>query len=117
MRISAGVVGILLNSRSTKLAAENFLGLPFVRVRTAVHVQYFTSGECGVGQEQNCIYDFFDLTDPGDRVQPFQKLMCFWFMHGVLITPGAIVFTRMPSFAYSMARARVTAFKAPFSII
>src|SRR6266487_4294456 len=36
---------------------------------------------------------------------------------GVLMTPAATVFTRMPSFAYSMASARVTAFKPPLVII
>jgi len=39
-------------------------------------MQYFTSGECGVREEQISIYDFFDFTDPGDWVQPFQKFMC-----------------------------------------
>src|SRR5882762_2539472 len=36
---------------------------------------------------------------------------------GVLMTPNATVFTRMPSFAYSIASARVTAFKLPLAII
>src|SRR5882724_3812049 len=55
---------------------------PFARVRAAIHVQYFTRGERGVGQKQNCVDDFFDLTDPADRVQPFEKVMSFRFMHG-----------------------------------
>ena len=46
-------------------------------MRAAIYVQYFTSGEGGVYQEQNCIYDFFDFTHPADRVQPFEKLMGF----------------------------------------
>ena len=86
-------------------------------MRAAIHVQYFTRGELGVGQKQSCVDDFFDLADPADRLQPFEKVMSFRFIMGVLTTPGAMVFTRMPSFAYSTARARVTAFKAPFSII
>ena len=32
-------------------------------------------------------------------------------------TPGATAFTRMPSFAYSSARLRVTAFRPPLVII
>ena len=44
-------------------------------MRAAIYVQYFTSGEGGVYQEQNCIYDFFDFAHPADRVQPFEKLM------------------------------------------
>jgi hypothetical protein len=55
---------------------------PFARVRAAVHVQYFTRGERGVGKKQSCVDDFFDLTDPADRVQPFEKVMSFRFMHG-----------------------------------
>ena len=34
-------------------------------MRAAIHVQNFTSSERGVGQKQNCVDDFFDLTDPG----------------------------------------------------
>jgi hypothetical protein len=41
---------------------------PFARVRAAIHVQYFTRGERGVGQKQCRVDDFFDLTDPVDRV-------------------------------------------------
>ena len=55
--------------------------LPFAWVRAAIYVQYFTSGERGVRQEQHCIYDFFDFTHPSDRVQPFEKLMGLGFMH------------------------------------
>ena len=55
---------------------------PFARVRAAIHVQDFTRGERGVGQKQSCVDDFFDLTDPADRVQPFEKVMGFGFMHG-----------------------------------
>src|ERR1700686_3991682 len=54
---------------------------PFARVRAAIHVQYFTRGERGVGQKQSRIDDFFDLTDPADRMQPFEKVMGFRFMH------------------------------------
>jgi len=46
-------------------------------VRTAIHVQNFTRGERGVSQKQSCVDDFFDFTDPADRVQPFQKVMKF----------------------------------------
>src|SRR5882762_8338997 len=55
---------------------------PFARVRAAIHVQNFTRGERGVGQKQSRVDDFFDLTDPADRVQPFEKFMSFRFMHG-----------------------------------
>src|SRR5437870_11628308 len=54
---------------------------PFARVRAAIHVQYFTRGGRGVGQKQSCVDDFFDLTDPAERVQPFEKVMSFWFVH------------------------------------
>src|SRR5437016_10698635 len=54
---------------------------PFARVRAAIHVQYFTRGERGVGQKQSCVDHFFDLTDPAERVQPFEKVMSFWFVH------------------------------------
>ena len=37
-------------------------------MRAAIYMQYFTCGERGVCQEQNCIYDFFDFTHPADRV-------------------------------------------------
>jgi hypothetical protein len=50
-------------------------------VRAAIYVQYFTSGEGGVYQEQNCIYDFFDFTHPADGVQPLEKLMGLGFVH------------------------------------
>src|SRR5436853_4957032 len=55
---------------------------PFARVRAAIHVQNFARGERGVGQKQGCVDDFFDLTDPADRVQPFEKVMSFRFVHG-----------------------------------
>ena len=55
--------------------------LPFACVRAAIYVQCFPSGEGGVDQEQNCIYDFFDFTHPAERVQPFQKFMGLRFMH------------------------------------
>jgi len=28
-----------------------------------------------IRQEQNCIDDFFDFTDPANRVQPFQEIV------------------------------------------
>src|SRR6266853_6551749 len=37
--------------------------------------------------------------------------------NGVLTTPGATALKRIPSFAYSIARLRVTVFKPPFVII
>src|SRR3982074_523533 len=54
---------------------------PFARMCATIYVQYFTRGERGVGQKQSCVDDFFDLTDPADRVQPFEKVMSFRFMH------------------------------------
>src|SRR6266478_631303 len=54
---------------------------PFARVRAAIHVQNFTRGELGVGQKQGRVDDLFDLTDPADRVQSFEKVMSFRFMH------------------------------------
>jgi len=54
---------------------------PFARVRAAVHVQYFTRGERGVSEKQSGVDDFFDLTDPANRVQPFEEVMIFRFMH------------------------------------
>jgi len=75
--------------------AERHCRSPFARVRAAIHVQYFTRGERGVGRKQSCVDDFFDFTDPADRVQPFEKVISFRFMHGSMITPGAMVFTRM----------------------
>src|SRR6267378_8396781 len=61
---------------------------PFARVRAAIHVQYFTGGERGVGQKQSSVDDFFDLTDPADRVQPFEEVMSFRFMHGSIDHSG-----------------------------
>src|SRR5436309_7233245 len=55
---------------------------PFARVRAAIHVQYFARGERRVGQKQSRVDDFFDLTDPADRVQPFEKVMSLRLMHG-----------------------------------
>src|SRR5436309_5230585 len=55
---------------------------PFARVRAAIHVQYFTRGERGVGQKQSCVDDFFDLTNPADGMQAFEKVMGFGFVHG-----------------------------------
>jgi len=48
---------------------------PFTRVRATIHVQYLTRGERRIRQEQNCIDDFLDFTDPANRVQPFQKIV------------------------------------------
>src|ERR1700729_1583607 len=63
-------------------AANEAFRSPFARVRTAIHVQYFARGKRGVGQKQNSVDDFFDLTEPADWVQPFEKVMGFGFMHG-----------------------------------
>src|SRR5215471_20412469 len=54
---------------------------PFASVSTAIHVQYFTRGERGVGEKQSCVDDFFDLADSANRVQPFEEVMTFRFMH------------------------------------
>src|ERR1700754_142922 len=54
---------------------------PFARVRAAVDVQYFTRRECGVGQKQRCVNDFFDLSDPAHGVQLFEKVVSFGSMH------------------------------------
>src|SRR5258705_1543603 len=54
---------------------------PFARVCAAIHVQDFTRRERGVGQKQSCVDDFFDLTDPADRVQSFEEVMSFRLMH------------------------------------
>ena len=51
----------------------------------------------------------------GDNV--FRKSLGLSLWSGVSTTPGATTFTRMPSFAYSIARLRVTAFRPPFVII
>jgi hypothetical protein len=50
--------------------AGSFLGLPFARVRSAIHVQDFTRRERGVRQEQNRIHYFLDFPHPANRVQP-----------------------------------------------
>jgi len=50
-------------------------------MHAAIYVQDFTSGERGVRQEQNCIYDFFDFTHPAHGVQSFQRLIGLGFMH------------------------------------
>src|SRR5215469_10662860 len=49
--------------------------LPFARVGAAVHMQYFTRGERGVGEKQSGVDDFFDLTDSANRLQPFEEGM------------------------------------------
>src|SRR5215472_7328402 len=64
------------------LANQRYCRSPFARVRAAVDVQYFTRGKRGVDQKQSCIDDFFDLTDPADRLQTLEKVMSFRFMHG-----------------------------------
>src|SRR6202035_5419670 len=61
--------------------AESPRGLPFASVRAAIYVQDFTGGECGVRQVQNCVHDFFNFTDPADRLQPFERLQCLGPMH------------------------------------
>jgi hypothetical protein len=43
---------------------------------------YFTGGERGVRQEQNCIHDFFDFTQPADRVRLFFRLISLGWVHG-----------------------------------
>src|ERR1700730_5631190 len=108
---------MLSSRRPTPEFPNEVFGSPLACVRAAIYVQYFTRGERGVGQKQNCVDDFFDLTDPADRGQPSEKVMSFRFMHRSIDHSSAMVFTRMPSFAYSMARARVTAFKPPFNMI
>ena len=50
-------------------------------MRAAIHVKYFTRGEGGVSQKQSCVDDFFDLAEPADRVQRFEKVMSFRFIH------------------------------------
>src|SRR5258706_1932941 len=57
-------------------------GSSFACVRSAIHVQNFTGGEGGVDQKQSCVDYFLHLTDPADRVQPFEEVMGFRFMHG-----------------------------------
>lgn len=41
------------------------------------------------------IDDFFDSTDPANRVQPFEEGMSFGLCIRVSITPGALVFNRV----------------------
>ena len=48
--------------------AEGFPKSPFAGMCAAIHVQYFTGGECRVRQEHSCVDDFFDFTDPADWV-------------------------------------------------
>src|ERR1700687_5389402 len=72
---------MLSSRRPTPEFPNEVFGSPLACVRAAIYVQYFTRGERGVGQKQNCVDDFFDLTDPADRVQPSEKVMSFRFMH------------------------------------
>src|ERR1700730_11911403 len=78
-----------------------------------------TSPEVNVASVRNKAASTISLTSPilPTGCNPLRKSWVSGLCIGVLITPGATVFTRMPCFAYSMARARVTAFKAPFSMI
>jgi hypothetical protein len=46
-------------------------------VRAAIHLQYRTSIEHGVRQEQNRIDYFFDFPNPADRVQPLERFIGF----------------------------------------
>src|SRR5260370_22232847 len=71
----------VLSTAARRWQAESLRELPFACVRAAIYVQYFTSGEGGVYQEQNCIYDFFDFTHSADGVQPLEKLMGLGFVH------------------------------------
>src|SRR5262245_37636482 len=67
---------------SKVLATQQYCRSPFARVRASIDVQYFTRGERGIAQKQSCIDDFFDLTEPAERLQTLEKVMGFRFMHG-----------------------------------
>src|SRR5579872_3691321 len=77
------------------------------------------SPEVNVASVRNKAASTISLTSPIllAGLSPFRKSSVSGLCMGVLITPGAMVFTRMPSLAYSMASARVTAFNAPFNMI
>ena len=50
-------------------------------MHAAVYVQNFTRGESGFREKQDCVYDFTDFPHPAHRVQSFQRLMRFGFVH------------------------------------
>jgi hypothetical protein len=82
----------------------NRSGLPFAGVRAAIDVHDFSTGERGVREEENSIHDFLDFADSAGRVQALESRVSGLCIR-VLFIPAATVLTRMPSFAYSRARA------------
>ena len=74
------------------------------RVRPAVDVEHFARYGRGLGQIHDRIRDVVDGRNPAHRRQLFRKSLGSLLCSGVSTTPGATAFTRMPSFAYSIAR-------------
>ena len=83
-------------------------------VRAAIDVQGLAGHECGRLQVQHRLDDLLDLAhsperDAARRGMHASLARCI----GVLMTPGATAFTRMPLSAYSIASDLVTASSPP----
>ncbi len=84
------------------------------RALAAVDVQDLAGDERRVLQVEHRVDDVVDLADAADRVQCRQErriptAACI----GVLMMPRATALERIPRVAYSMASARVAAFRPP----
>src|ERR1700722_8677054 len=95
----------------------SFSALPTTAVRAAVDVQNLARDLPRVSQIQNGVDDVAYLSDASHRLQRTEISLPFCSCSGVSTTPGATALKRIPCFAYSIARCRVTVFKPPFVIM
>jgi len=80
---------------------------------TAVDMQDLAGDELRGLEIEDRVDDVRDLAHAADRMNPASMACASGTCMGVLITPGETALTRMPRFAYSMARDRVAAAMPP----
>ena len=79
----------------------------------AVDVEDLSSDERGFFEIENPVDDVTDLAHAANGVKGGQGRVGRGIVQGVLMTPRATAFTRMPRDAYSIASERVTAASPP----
>jgi hypothetical protein len=89
--------------------------LPTASVSTAIYVEHLSAHLRRLRKVENSIHNVFYVRYFGCNVlrESLGSSVCI----GVSTTPGATALKRMPSFAYSIARLRITEFRPPFVII
>src|SRR5437879_4783920 len=86
-------------------------------MRAAIDVQDVTRDRRSVGQIQDRIRDVLDRRRPTHRRQAFHHVLRRVPVHRRGDDAGATAFTRMPSFAYSIARCWVIVSRPPLVIM